>query len=617
MEDILIITGINMGRLPIRYWTVSYRFAPDINRWQAEALFAIQEVFYSCNSRVMARLPLIAQSVRRKRIGIALTIWLEICKIASWFLLTLGAIDSLHTCRPRIRSYILDFYAQRDYVKKLVHASDETCIEQVRMNRFAFSKLCEMLQTLGGLKSSRHMLVDEQVAMFLHIISHHLKNRVIKHHFNRSGETVSRSFHSVLNAVIRLQDVLFKKAEPITANSSDRRWKWFKNCLGALDGTHIKIRVPRVDKPRYRMQKGDTATNVLGVCTHEMQFVYVLPGWEGFVADGRVLRDAISRRHGLKVPYGCYYLVDAGYTNCEGFLAPFRGQRYHLNEWHQGYQPSVSESNVPSQSSRGTKRKWVPEEDVTLVSCMVDLHNVGIFNADTGFKAGYLNELEKMLEKALPNAILKARPNIESRIRLLKRDWSIVYDMLNGQNNSGFGWDDHRQVVVAEDAVWDSYLKSHKEADINEERNEYYDCDANVSLEDMDVSATEPQPDRNQGGSSSSKRKKKNPDASGHFSSSVNDAATLLAENMRAIGEQISRSIASDVVVQQRSEEFQTIQEKTTNLYPTLCEIEGLTVDERFRALSKILDHSTEMLVFFSLPSDVLLEWVRRFLADH
>ncbi|MFQ6645509.1 hypothetical protein Gotur_020397, partial [Gossypium turneri] len=36
-------------------------------------------------------------------------------------------------------------------------------------------------------------------------------------------------------------------------------------------------------------------------------------------------------RHGLKVSHGCYYLVDAGYTNCERFLASFRGQRYHLN----------------------------------------------------------------------------------------------------------------------------------------------------------------------------------------------------------------------------------------------------------------------------------------------
>ncbi|MFQ6663007.1 hypothetical protein Gotur_030674 [Gossypium turneri] len=79
----------------------------------------------------MARLPLIAQSVRRKRIGIALTIWLQICRIAN-------------------------------YVKRLIYASDETCIEQVRMNRIAFFKLCEMLQTLGGLKSLRNILVDEQ-----------------------------------------------------------------------------------------------------------------------------------------------------------------------------------------------------------------------------------------------------------------------------------------------------------------------------------------------------------------------------------------------------------------------------------------------------------------------
>ncbi|MFQ6656445.1 hypothetical protein Gotur_026553 [Gossypium turneri] len=43
---------------------------------------------------------------------------------------------------------------------------------------------------------------------------------------------------------------------------------------------------------------------MLGVCTPEMQFVYVLSGWEGSIADGRVLRDAICRRHGLKVPHG-------------------------------------------------------------------------------------------------------------------------------------------------------------------------------------------------------------------------------------------------------------------------------------------------------------------------
>ncbi|MFQ6626044.1 hypothetical protein Gotur_005126 [Gossypium turneri] len=48
----------------------------------------------------------------------------------------------------------------------------------------------------------------------------------------------------------------------------------------ALDGTHIKIRVPIVDKPRYRTRKVDIATNMLGVCTPDMHFFYVIPSWE-------------------------------------------------------------------------------------------------------------------------------------------------------------------------------------------------------------------------------------------------------------------------------------------------------------------------------------------------
>ncbi|XP_062079947.1 protein ALP1-like [Humulus lupulus] len=93
------------------------------------------------------------------------------------------------------------------------------------------------------------------------------------------------------------------------------------------------------DKPKYRTRKGEIATNVLGVCSQDMQFIYVLPGWEGSAADGRVLRDAIRRTNGLCVPNGHYYLVDGGYTNCKGFLASYRGQRYHLNQWEDGNPP--------------------------------------------------------------------------------------------------------------------------------------------------------------------------------------------------------------------------------------------------------------------------------------
>ncbi|XP_042038415.1 protein ANTAGONIST OF LIKE HETEROCHROMATIN PROTEIN 1-like [Salvia splendens] len=117
---------------------------------------------------------------------------------------------------------------------------------------------------------------------------------------------------------------------------TDNRWKWFKGCLGALDGTHINVLVLNDDKPRYRTRKGQIATSVLAVCDHQMQFVYLLPGWEGSAGDLHVLRDAVSHAGGLKVPQGCYYLCDNAYANCNGFLTPFKVVRYHLKEWGPG-----------------------------------------------------------------------------------------------------------------------------------------------------------------------------------------------------------------------------------------------------------------------------------------
>ncbi|KAJ0039680.1 hypothetical protein Pint_27286 [Pistacia integerrima] len=67
---------------------------------------------------------------------------------------------------------------------------------------------------------------------------------------HRSTEMVSYNFHLVLNDVLRLHTLLFKKPKAIPENSTDDRWKWFKNCLGALDGTYIKVHIPADDIPR-------------------------------------------------------------------------------------------------------------------------------------------------------------------------------------------------------------------------------------------------------------------------------------------------------------------------------------------------------------------------------
>ncbi|CAL5357091.1 unnamed protein product [Camellia sinensis] len=104
----------------------------------------------------------------------------------------------------------------------------------------------------------------------------------------------------------------------------------------------------------YRTRKGEIATNVLGVCSQDMQFIYVFPGWEGSASNSRVLRDAVSRPNGLKVPTGHYYLVDAGYTYGKGFLAPYRGQRYHRSTWREGGAPTTPQEffNIRHSSAR-------------------------------------------------------------------------------------------------------------------------------------------------------------------------------------------------------------------------------------------------------------------------
>lgn len=111
---------------------------------------------------------------------------------------------------------------------RLAYDNDTTCIAQLRMDRRAFTNLCTRLEMNRELKPANHLFVDEQVSMFLHIIVHHVKSIVIRFKFFRSRDTVSKYFHNVLHSVIRLHGELLKKPKPVSENSTNERWKWFK-----------------------------------------------------------------------------------------------------------------------------------------------------------------------------------------------------------------------------------------------------------------------------------------------------------------------------------------------------------------------------------------------------
>ncbi|MBA0568449.1 hypothetical protein Golob_005945, partial [Gossypium lobatum] len=151
-----------------------------------------------------------------------------------------------------------------------------------------------------------------------------------------------------------------------------------------------------------------------------------------------------------------------------------------------------------------------------------------------------------------------------------------------------------------------------KEEGSNENRYEF-----DASLDEMNVSATQSQlSNPNKVDTTFSKKKKKSPEASEpNSSTSLIDVAMLLRNNIRIVGLKLSRSIASEMFIKEKSSMI--IQEKVQTLHVVLGEIEGLIDDERIDALTKIPNHPTQMLIFLSLPHSMRLAWVRKFISSH
>lgn len=120
---------------------------------------------------------------------------------------------------------------QVHHINRMVRVTDRSCIDNLRMDRNTFRRLCRLLREYSGLIDQRFVTVEEQVAMFLGILSYHKKTRIVGHNFLRSSFTVSRYVHIVLRVVLNLEGTLLVKPEPITDGCRDERWKFFKVCL--------------------------------------------------------------------------------------------------------------------------------------------------------------------------------------------------------------------------------------------------------------------------------------------------------------------------------------------------------------------------------------------------
>ncbi|KAE9444929.1 hypothetical protein C3L33_23173, partial [Rhododendron williamsianum] len=70
-----------------------------------------------------------------------------------------------------------------------------------RMDKHVFQKLCGALRQKGMLRDTPGVMIEELLGIFMNIVGHNERNRVIQERFEHSGETISRHFNNVLKAV--------------------------------------------------------------------------------------------------------------------------------------------------------------------------------------------------------------------------------------------------------------------------------------------------------------------------------------------------------------------------------------------------------------------------------
>jgi hypothetical protein len=98
----------------------------------------------------------------------------------------------------------------------IYNSTDVECISMLRMRRAPFFALCDLLRHRQLVTDREGVSVEEQVAMFLHVVGHNQRFRVVRHSFRRSIETVHKHFHVVLNAVGQLRTEVIRPPSTAT-----------------------------------------------------------------------------------------------------------------------------------------------------------------------------------------------------------------------------------------------------------------------------------------------------------------------------------------------------------------------------------------------------------------
>lgn len=80
------------------------------------------------------------------------------------------------------------------------------------------------------------------------------------------------------------------------------------------------------ERDLFRNQEGFLSQNIIATCSFDLQFQYVLAGWEGSSSDQRILNSALTREDSLHIPEGIFFIMNIIYI----FLLTMENLLKHL-----------------------------------------------------------------------------------------------------------------------------------------------------------------------------------------------------------------------------------------------------------------------------------------------
>ena len=146
-----------------------------------------------------------------------------------------------HAGRPLIRYGPL-FPREQERIQNLnyiYNCNDVEALWMLRMKRAPFARLVETFRSRGLLQDSINTSVEEQVAMFLHVVGHNQRFRVIHNTFRRSMETISRYFKQVLFAVGELRGEMIRRPSGQTPPKIRGSPRWYPYFKVSIDNIHF------------------------------------------------------------------------------------------------------------------------------------------------------------------------------------------------------------------------------------------------------------------------------------------------------------------------------------------------------------------------------------------